>query len=119
MAGVDDLFSGEPPAPAPVERHPTLTRWLVAAAVLDVIGPCTFLSVPGAAVTLWAWTLADEELHRVEDAQLGPEVVQRARRDRRIAFGLLALTSLSLLLQVVVISAFVVGTMEDGPPPAP
>lgn len=89
----------------------------MAAAVLDVIGPCTFLSVPGAAVTLWAWTLADEELHRVEDAQLGVDAVQRARRDRRIAFGLLAFTSLSLLLQIVVLSAFVVGTMEDAPPP--
>lgn len=119
MAGVDELFSGEP-APAPKDRLPVVTRWLVAAAILDLIGPCTFLSVPGAAATLWAWYLADEEVARAEDAGETPERVRKAKNLRGVAFALLFLCAVLLFAQVAVFGALMYGGVElPGAAPAP
>lgn len=100
MAGVDDLFSGEPAPAAPADRLRGVGRLLVVGGVLDLLGPFCLTGVPGAAVTLWAWYQADEEVARAEEGVLSPEAGRRARQLRSVAFGLLVFTAFSLLTQL-------------------
>lgn len=100
MAGVDDLFSGEPAPAPPTDRLKSVGRLLVVGGVLDLLGPFCLTGVPGAAVTLWAWYQADEEVARAEEGVLSADAGRRARRMRSVAFGLLVFTLLSLLVQI-------------------
>lgn len=106
MSGVDELFGGGKAPPPSDDRLRVIVRWLVFGAILDLAGPCCFTGVPGAAVTLWAWYLADEEVTRAENGLLDPAVARRAVKVRATAFALLLVTSALILLQI---GLFVVG----------
>lgn len=100
MGGVDDLFSGDGPA-APVEdRLRTIWRVLLIAAPLNACGITCFTGVPGAALTLWAWQLAEEERARVESGALPAERGGPVGRARSAAFGMLIFVAASLVAQI-------------------
>jgi len=76
----DQLFDGEAPPPPPPDPTVAIQRLLWIAVPLNLMGPCLFTGVPGAALSLWAWYRADEELARLEagglPAALRPRLVQ-------------------------------------------
>ncbi len=97
---LDEFFDGggTPPDAAPPDRLPGIRRLVRLGAVLSTLGPFCFTGVPGAAVALWAWYRADEELERVEagagDAAREADVVATRRgafRGVLLAGGVLTL----------------------------
>jgi hypothetical protein len=103
VSAVDDLFSGEGPRPGrarPRDPVSSISLWLVAAAILDLLGVTCFTGVPGAALTIWCWHNCDEELQRVESGAAPPERAPAVRRLRGVAFALLMFSFASLALQI-------------------
>lgn len=99
----DDLFSGEGAIATP-DPTPPIARLLWLAVPLNLAGPCLFTGVPGAALSLWAWYRADEELAKVETGAL-PESFRRPLTNlRNTAFGNLSLCMMLLILQIVLFS---------------
>lgn len=99
-AKVDALFAGDPPAP--VDLRPALRRlrWLLwVAAPLNAAGVLCFTGVPGAALTLWAWLLADDGAGRVREGGVPADQGADALRLRDWAAWNLGLCVSSLLLQ--------------------
>ena len=67
---VDELF-GQGDAP-PRPRTAVISLWMYTGLTLAVFGlACT--SVPGALLVLWAWSMLDAELARVDNGYLAPE----------------------------------------------
>ena len=101
MSGVDELFSGQAPPP-PVDRAAGI-RWRAALAmVLNLLGPCTCVtSVPGAALSLWVWVAADDELQRVESGALAPERRAEIVVLRDQTYRCMTMAAILCLVQVV------------------
>ncbi len=105
---VDALFGGEPPLP-PLDPTPRLRRLAVLLAVaipLDLLGITCFTGVPGAAITLWAYLVADSE-QALADAGRYANDRHRARlaRLRSVALWAMAFTIVSLVVQIVLFAA--------------
>jgi len=103
---VDALFAGEPP-PAPALAGPRIRRLqliLVVAIPLDVLGVPCWTGVPGAALTLWAWLLADSEVARVEAGEYTTGDAARLMRLRTISAWALGFCVVSLLIQTWLLS---------------
>lgn len=117
---VDELFGGGGPAPPPVPVNPLrgLRALVITCAVLNLIGPFTFLSVPAALLTIWAWYQADEAVRKARVGLLDGRHAQDARKLRRLAFGLL-LMALSLLLAQIVLYTWLVDRAGESAPPTP
>ena len=97
---VDALFAGEMPAPVDARRGVRRVVLLIAVAVpLNLAGVLCFTGVPGAALTLWAWLLADSEYTRIRESDAGPEALAAVQRARGWAAWNLGLCVLSLLAQ--------------------
>lgn len=116
---VDELFGGggEAPPPAPVDPLKGLRALVIACGVLNVIGPFTFLSVPAALLTIWAWYQADEAVRKARMGLLDGRHARDARRLKRLAFGFLLVALFMLLAQVVIYAWLVDRTGEGGLPP--
>lgn len=99
-ARVDALFGGEPPPP-PVDIAPRLRRLrlLVGAAVLLDLAGLLLTVVPGAAVTLWAWLAADDEVARMEHGGYDDAAAAAVLGLRMVARGVMLLCIACLLLQ--------------------
>lgn len=107
LSRVDALFSGDPPLPI-IEAGPVLRRlrWLLALAIpLDLLGPLCWTSVPGAALTLWAWLLADGEVARAEEGNYAPADASKLRTLHNFAGVALGLVALSLFAQLVLLGS--------------
>jgi hypothetical protein len=100
VSGADDLFSNEGPAPL-ADRLDRAARLAALAAVLTLLGPCCFSGVPGAAVAVFAWQMADDELARVEAGALPSDRRGRALQVRRLAFFQVAFAGVLLFVQLV------------------
>lgn len=103
---VDALFAGEPPPP-PREAAPLIRRLrlvLMVAVPLDVLGIPCWTGVPGAAITLYAWLLADEEIVRVEEGQYEQDAAEELLRLRRIARWALYFSVVSFFVQGVLLA---------------
>lgn len=97
---VDALFAGE--LPGPVDLGPVLRRLsiLISLSVpMNAAGVLCFTGVPGAALTLWAWLLADSEAARVREGGVDPVAGARLMRLRGFAAWNLGLCVSSLLVQ--------------------
>ncbi len=104
---LDDLFGGAstPPPPPPVRDTLGRMRWMAfGALLLNLAGPCCFTGVPGTALALWAWYLADEAVERVESGALPSERGPAATRTRDWAFRGVMLGGLLLILQLALFS---------------
>lgn len=100
-AKVDALFAGEPPAT--VELGPVLARLKLLLGVslpLNLLGPLCWTGVPGAVLTLWAWSLADREAAAVSAGAVRGDQATSLLRLRRFAATNLGLCVLSLFVQV-------------------
>lgn len=98
---VDALFAGEPPPP-PREAAPLIRRLKLTLAVavpLDLLGIPCWTGVPGAAITLYAWLLADEEVVRVDEGVYEPDAAEELLRLRAIARWALYFSVVSFFLQ--------------------
>ena len=103
---VDALFSGEPPPP-PIDagrRIHTLKVMLAIAIPLDLFGIPCWTGVPGAALTLVAWLMADGDLARIEAGQFSSEDAATLLRLRTVSAWTLGFCVLSLLVQVWLLS---------------
>lgn len=112
---VDALFAGELPPP-PVEAGPRirrLQRTLAVAIPLDVLGVCCWTGVPGAALTLYAWLLADGEVARVEAGEYTTEDAAQLMRLRTISAWTLGFCVVSLVLQIVLFNSTLYGLFYD------
>lgn len=112
---VDALFAGELPPP-PVEAGPRirrLRRTLAVAIPLDVLGVCCWTGVPGAALTLYAWLLADGEVARVEAGEYTTEDAAQLMRLRTISAWTLGFCVVSLILQIVLFNSTLYGRFYD------
>jgi hypothetical protein len=103
---LDDLFGGSSaPPPPPVRDGLARSRWMAfGALVLNLAGACCFTSVPGTALALWAWYLADEAVERVESGALPSGRGPAAARTRDWAFRGVMLGGLLLVLQIALFS---------------
>ncbi len=106
---LDELFGGGDAA-TPATPAPTRVRTLVLAGfVLTVLGPTCFTGVPGAALALWAWYRADEDLARVEAGALPASAEAALRGERKVAF---AGVVFAMVLLVVQLSLFARGAYD-------
>ncbi len=112
---LDDFFQGGGPPPEEVapDRLPAIRRLARIGAVLSVAGPFCFTGVPGAAVALWAWYRADEELERVEAGTVPAERADAVRATRRAAFRGVVLSGGMLTLQLVLFGMGAYDTLAD------
>lgn len=97
---VDALFAGD--APTPADNRPAIgrLRWLLGLAIpMNVLGVLCWTGVPGAALTLWAWLLADDEAARVRAGEVEGEDGETVLRLRGLAAWNLGLCVVSLLVQ--------------------
>ena len=103
---LDDLFGGgSAPPPPPLRDHLGRARWVAfGALVANLAGPCCFTGVPGAALALWAWYLADEAVERVEAGALPSDRGPSAARTRDWAFRGVMLAGVLLVLQLALFS---------------
>lgn len=103
---VQALFSGDPPAPpVPVEATLRRLRWLMGLSLpLNLFGVLCWTGVPGAALTLWAWLLADAEANRALSGAFSAEDEIRVVRYRSWAAWNLGFCVLSLVLQTVMMT---------------
>ena len=107
MSRVDALFAGEPPKP-PTPAGPVLRkmRWLLAVAIpLDAAGILCWTGVPGAALTVWAWLVADAELARIEAGEYDSADAGRLQALRTLAAWTLGFCVLSLVVQIYLLSS--------------
>ena len=107
MSRVDALFAGEPPR-APTPAGPVLRKmqWLLAIAIpLDAAGILCWTGVPGAALTVWAWLVADAELARIEAGEYDSADASRLVALRTVAAWTLGFCVLSLVVQIYLLSS--------------
>ncbi len=99
---VDALFAGPSGAEAAprADRSGRILLLLLVAAPLNLVGLVTCTSVPGALLTLWAWTLARRDMELMEDGALPVTETVRLARLKLAATVMLVFCSLVLLLQV-------------------
>jgi hypothetical protein len=107
---LDDLFGGEPGFPERKSRLGWVRVLLWLGSVLVALGMVgcvgypyfvlTWLSVPGAAMVLWGWTLADSDLSRVESGHLGFELGPELQKYRKWALVVLVLAAISFVVQM-------------------
>jgi hypothetical protein len=107
---LDGLFGGEPGFPERKSRVKTVRVLLVIGSIMIGLGllgcvgypyfVLTWLSVPGAALVLWAWALADSDLSRVESGHLGFELGPDLQTFRKWALVVLVLAALSFAVQM-------------------
>ena len=103
---VDALFDGDPPVP-PVPAEPKLRSirgMLWVGIPLVVIGVPCWTSVPGAALTLWAWLATDAELPLIEEGEYTQEDAAKLMGLRRLASGALVLCVVTLILQIYLLN---------------
>lgn len=80
-------------------------RWLLAvAAPLDLLGLVSCTALPGAALTLLAWQLSDQELYRAEEGLGGGGNTDALGRLRQVAGGLLAVCFVGFFVQMYLLS---------------
>lgn len=106
MSRVDALFAGEPPRP-PTPAGPVLRKltWLLVFAIpLDALGILCWTGVPGAALTVWAWLVADAELARVEAGEYDAADAERLAGLRTLASLALGFCVLSLVVQIYLLN---------------
>jgi hypothetical protein len=96
----DQLFAGETPPPPPADPTAPILRLLWIALPLNLLGPCLFTGVPGAALSLWAWYRADEELARLEAGAHPVALKSRLSQIRWFCSLNLGLCGALLLLQL-------------------
>ena len=103
---VDALFDGDPPvAPTPAEPRLRSIRGILWVGIpLVVIGVPCWTSVPGAALTLWAWLATDAELPRIEDGEYSQDDAAKLIVLRRLASGALVLCVITLILQIYLLN---------------
>jgi hypothetical protein len=107
---LDGLFGGEPGFPERTSRVKMIRILLIIGSLMVGLGllgcvgypyfVLTWLSVPGAALVLWAWILADSDLSRVESGHLGFELGPDLQKFRKWALVLLVLAALSFTVQM-------------------
>lgn len=104
LARVDALFAGEPPAPPPAlgPRIGAIRAILALGIPLSVLGIPCWTGVPGAALTLWAYSLADGALS--DGATAAPDELARVAALRRVAVGGLVFAGASFLVQAWLLS---------------
>ncbi len=78
---------------------PGLRTWVLAAAVLVILGPCCCTGPVGAALAIYAWARAGDAIARAAAGLHPADVASRARGLRARAFSLMSLSALSLLAQ--------------------
>jgi len=100
---VDNLFTGSEP-----EQRPAQSGWIIALLViavpLDLLGVLSCTSVPGAAMTLFAWWLVDREMALLESGVIHVESAPKLNRLKQITLGTLAFCGISLVFQIVLLS---------------
>ncbi len=99
---VDALFAGEP-LPPPAEAAPRIRRLRVVLGValpLNLFGVFCWTGVPGAALTLYAWLLADGEVARVEAGEYASDDASQLLRIRTVAAWMLGLCVVLLMGQI-------------------
>jgi len=77
---------------------------------LNLLGITCFTGVPGAALTLWAWSRADDEMARVANGALPAERATEVAALRNHCFGWMVFATMSLAAQLLLI-----GTGSYGP----
>ncbi|MCB9759415.1 MAG: hypothetical protein H6739_06210 [Alphaproteobacteria bacterium] len=105
---VNRLF-GKENDPGRAARIRLITTLLVVAVPLDLGGVLCCTSLPGAALTMIAWQLADNELARVEEGTLQVSVAPRLHRLRQLALWLLVWCTVTFALQIYLLTS---GTYE-------
>lgn len=98
---VDELFGARPPEPPRPSPLRGLQLQIAIAAVLLLIGPCCFTSVPGALFAIWVWTRCDETLTLIDNGVLPAEERHAAQKLRQLAFILMGWAGLTILVQVI------------------
>ncbi len=101
---VDRLFEGDHDLPVRRSHARFIQLVLAAAIVLDFLGLLTCLSIPGAALTLWAWWWTDRELALVASGALSADDGPRLDLLRRISTAALAWCAVSFALQIYLLS---------------
>lgn len=104
LARVDALFAGEPPAPAAAlgPRIRAIRAVLALGLPLSLLGIPCWTGVPGAALTLWAYSLADGAL--TDSGSAAPDELARLASLRRTAVGGLVFAGLSFVVQAWLLS---------------
>lgn len=98
---VDELFGARPPEPPRPSPLRGLQLQIAIAAVMLLIGPCCFTSVPGALFAIWVWTRCDETLTLIDNGVLPAEERFAAKKLRQLAFILMGWAGLTILVQVL------------------
>jgi hypothetical protein len=107
---LDDLFGGE----TGLRERKSRSGWvrvlvwvgslLVGLGLFGCVGypyfVLTWASVPGAAMVMWGWTLADSDLSRVESGHLPFELGPELQKFRKVALVVLVLAALSFVVQM-------------------
>lgn len=103
---VNALFSGDPPAPpAPVDATLRRLRWLMGLSLpLNALGVLCWTGVPGAALTLWAWLVADAEATRALSGAFQADDAERVLRYRKWAAWNLGFCVVSLVVQTILLT---------------
>ncbi len=101
---VDRLFEGDPELPTRPSHAPRIQLVLAAALVLDLLGLLTCLSIPGAALTLWAWWWVGRELAAAAAGVVATEHAPRLHLLQRLATAGLAWCAASFALQIYLLS---------------
>ena len=99
---MDALFAGEPP-PAPLAAGPRIRRLKIVlglALPMNLLGVTCWTGVPGAALSLYGWLLADVEVARVEAGEYATEDAAALMRLRTLSAWTLAFCVVSLMLQI-------------------
>jgi len=117
---VDELFGGDPDVPPVRPKGGTIKALMWSGGPMVVAGALgawsyplfivTWLSVPGAALILVAWVMADSELARVESGYLEADLGEGLEKTRQRAFWLLVVSAVSFIVQIVFL---VNGTYEE------
>jgi len=110
---VSALFAGDPPpAPASVDATLRRLRWLIGLSLpLNALGVLCWTGVPGAALTLWAWLLADAEATRAAAGAFSAEDADRVVRYRSYAAWNLGFCVVSLIGQALLMATPLYETM--------
>lgn len=110
---VEALFAGEPPPP-PAEAGPKIRKLKILLAIgipLDLLGIPCWTGVIGAAITLWAWLVADAELIRIEHGEYTGDDAARLLRLRSWTNWALGFCVVSLIVQAWLLSTPIYGQL--------
>ncbi len=101
---MSDILDPPPFPDVPGSKLHWIRRLLWVAIPLDLLGVLCCTSVPGAVLTLVAWSVADGELARVGSGDLPLDEAPRLSRYKRISLAALVFCVLSFLLQIILLS---------------